>query len=215
MKYWNGLFLALLLSLGSANAQPFLFVFLNTNQNKPELPKEQVDSLMAGHMANIGRLAKEGKLLIAGPFYDGGGIFFLATASKDTAWEWLRTDPAVRANRWNIELLPYHPRQGSVCAVGEDYTMTTYRFIRYTMADGVAGEQARKAWDTHERHLRTFSPADSVVAEGMLGGSESAIFIFRGEPKEEFIKSDPAVRDTLLKATMRKIFIARGSFCEE
>src|SRR3989339_527286 len=112
MKYRYALLLAVCLSFGSANAQPYLFVFLNTNPNKPVLPKEQVDSIMAGHMANIGRLAKEGKLLIAGPFYDGGGIFVLATASKDTAWEWLRTDPGVRANRWNIELLPYHPRRG-------------------------------------------------------------------------------------------------------
>ena len=215
MKYRCALFLAICLSLGSANAQPYLFVFLTTNPNKPVLPKEQVDSIMAGHMANIGRLAKEGKLLIAGPFYDGGGIFVLATASNDTAWEWLKTDPAVRANRWNIEFLPYQPRRGGVCAVGDTYTMTTYQFVRYTVTEGVSGEQVRKAWDTHERHLRTFLPADSVVAEGMLGGNESAIFIFRGEPKEEFIKSDPAVRDTLLKATMRKIFIARGSLCEE
>ena len=215
MKYRYALLLAVCLSFGSANAQPYLFVFLNTNPNKPVLPKEQVDSIMAGHMVNIGRLAKEGKLLIAGPFYDGGGIFVLATASKDTAWEWLRTDPGVRANRWNIELLPYHPRQGSVCAVGESYTMTTYQFVRYTVAEGVPGEKVRKAWETHERHLRTFSPADSVVAEGMLGGEESAIFIYRGEPREAFIKADPALGENHLRATLREIFIARGSFCEK
>lgn len=215
MKHWNVVFLALCLGLGSANAQPFTFVFLNTNPGKPELPKEQVDSLMAGHMANIGRLAKEGKLLIAGPFYDGGGIFVLATASKDTAWEWLRTDPAVRANRWNIELLPYQPRRGGVCAVGETYTMTTYQFVRYTPVEGISGEQSRTAWENHGRHLRTFAPADSVVAEGMLGEAESAIFIYRGEAKEEFINADPAVQDKRLQATMRKIFIARGSFCEK
>jgi uncharacterized protein YciI len=215
MKHGTVLILALCLSLASADAQPFLFVFLNPNPNKPELPKEQVDSLMAGHMANIGRLAKEGKLLIAGPFYDGGGIFVMATASKDTAWEWLRTDPAVRANRWNIELLPYQPRQGSVCAVGENYKMTTYQFVRYTAAPGISGEQSRTAWDAHRRHLGTFSPADSVVAEGVLGKDESAIFIYQGEPAEAFVKADPGVRDSLLHATMRRIYIAKGSFCEE
>ena len=118
MKLLNFLFLLLLTLAPGLRGEsgPFLFVFLNTNPNKPELPKEQVDSLMAGHLANIERLAKEGKILAAGPFYGGGGIFVMATASRDTAWEWLKTDPGVRANRWIIELLPYTPRIGSVCS---------------------------------------------------------------------------------------------------
>ena len=40
----------------------YTFVFLNTNPDRAELPKEQVDSLQAGHMANINRLVKEQKM---------------------------------------------------------------------------------------------------------------------------------------------------------
>ena len=199
----------------SAQSGPFIFVFLNTNPDKPELPKEQVDSLMSAHLANITRLAKEGKILAAGPFYDGGGIFIMSTVSKDTAWEWLKTDPAVRANRWKIELLQYIPRTGSVCAVGENHEMTTYNFVRYTANESVSLQKSREAWDAHEGYLRSFSPADSVIAEGVLGNSESGIFIYRGEANEEFIKAEPAVRDTILNATIRKIYIAKGSFCEQ
>lgn len=215
MKRWRFLFVVLCLGFTSVSAQPFLFVFLNSNPNKPDLPKAQVDSIMAGHLANIGRLAKEGKLLIAGPFYDGGGIFVLATASKDTAWEWLRTDPGVRANRWTIELFPYHPRRGSICAPGETYAMTTYQYVRYTVAAGVSPEQATRGWEMHWRHLESFAPKDSVIAEGVLGNNESAIFMYQGEPAEEFVNKDPAVQANLLIATMRKIYIARGSFCEK
>ena len=78
-----------------AQEKSFVWVFLNTNPNRPELPKAEVDSLQAGHMANIGRLAKEGKLLIAGPFYGGGGIFGFRSTTIDTVNEWLSTDPAI------------------------------------------------------------------------------------------------------------------------
>src|SRR6478735_2054305 len=54
-------------------AQSLVFVFLHHKTDKAELPKEQVDKIMEGHMANIQKMAKEGKLLVAGPFEGGGG----------------------------------------------------------------------------------------------------------------------------------------------
>ena len=53
----------------------FTFVFLNNKADKAVLSKEEVDKIMEGHMANINKMAKEGKLIAAGPFEGGGGIF--------------------------------------------------------------------------------------------------------------------------------------------
>src|SRR6186713_399170 len=103
-----------------AQQKQYTFVFLHKKENT-ELPKEQVDKIMEGHMANINRLAKEGKLLVAGPFEGGGGIFILNTTSSDEARQWLSTDPGIQANRWDVEVLPYKPRVGSVCLVKEPY----------------------------------------------------------------------------------------------
>ncbi len=53
----------------AANAQDkYIFVFLNKRTDLPALPKEESDKLMEGHMANINKMAKEGKLVAAGPF---------------------------------------------------------------------------------------------------------------------------------------------------
>src|SRR5882672_9945137 len=114
------------------SAQSYTFIFLNSKKDKPVLPEEEVKKIMDGHLANISRLAKEGKLIVAGPFEGGGGIFILNTTSVDTAKVWLSTDPGIKANRWNIEILPYQPRIGSACAVGENYEMTNYQFVRFT-----------------------------------------------------------------------------------
>ncbi|HRG07858.1 MAG TPA: hypothetical protein PLJ08_04720, partial [Cyclobacteriaceae bacterium] len=58
--------------LSSAQTPELIFVFLNKRTDKAELPEAEVKKIMEGHLANIERLAKEGKLISAGPF-DGGG----------------------------------------------------------------------------------------------------------------------------------------------
>ena len=112
-------------------SKTYSFVFLHKKSSAEQLPKEQLDKIMEGHLANIERLAKEGKLLVAGPFDGGGGIFILNTTSTDEARQWLSTDPGIQANRWDIEILPYTPRIGAVCVAKEPYEMVTYSFIRF------------------------------------------------------------------------------------
>ena len=66
-----------------------------------------------GHMANIQRLTKEGKMVVAGPF-DGqsgdralAGIFILRVASMDDAKAVAESDPAVKAGRFVYEIAPW------------------------------------------------------------------------------------------------------------
>src|SRR5258706_8834816 len=94
----------------SASAQEMVIVFLHHKTDKPELPKEQVDKIMEGHFANMKKLASEGKLLVAGPFEGGGGIFIFNSKSMDAVREWIKPDPGIQNNRWNVELQPFHPR---------------------------------------------------------------------------------------------------------
>ena len=71
----------------------YSFVFLNKKADAVQLPKEEGDKLMAGHMANIERLAKEGKLIAAGPFEGGGGIFIFNTLLIDVLERWKLNPP--------------------------------------------------------------------------------------------------------------------------
>ncbi|MEO6051691.1 MAG: YciI family protein, partial [Pyrinomonadaceae bacterium] len=59
------------------------------------------DDILAGHMANIGRLAEEGKLAVAGPFEknDKGyrGLYIFNVTSLAEAQKIVETDPAVKS----------------------------------------------------------------------------------------------------------------------
>jgi uncharacterized protein YciI len=69
------------------------------------------------HLKNIQRLAKEGKLIVAGPFMDDQkieGIFIFNVESIEEAKTLTATDPAVKAGTLEMEL---HPWYGSAALV--------------------------------------------------------------------------------------------------
>lgn len=207
----------LVLHILSCSGQAFTFVFLNSKLDKKELPKEEIEKIMKGHMDNINRLAKEGKLIVAGPFEGGGGIFILNTTSIDEAKQWLNTDPGVQANRWNVELLPYTPQTGGVCAVGEPYEMVTYHFIRFTpQVTKVTTGNYPEILKRHDDYIKNqFSATGNVIAEGTFGDHEGGILILKGELQKEIIEADPGVQEALLQFDIKKLWVAKGAFCEK
>ncbi len=114
-------------SLGSDEygMKRYTLVILKTGP-APATNKKWADSLFSGHLANIGRLAKEHRLIVAGPLKKNEknyrGIFILNVATSEEAQQLLQTDPAVNAKLLEAELfqwygsaalpmyLPYHDK---------------------------------------------------------------------------------------------------------
>ena len=73
------------------------------------------DSIQAGHMANIRRMANEGLLIAAGPCLDNGdlrGIFVFRADSIATLRAHVARDPAIQARRLTLELREWHAPVG-------------------------------------------------------------------------------------------------------
>lgn len=90
----------------------YTIVMLTTGTAKIEDKTKKAD-LMKGHMENIGKLAKEGKITVAGPFLeknqrDYRGMFIFNTKSKDEAESWVKTDPVVAAGIFNYEIFSWY-----------------------------------------------------------------------------------------------------------
>lgn len=211
------LLISLIMLMGlPALCQPFVFVFLNTKPDKAELPKEEVDKIMEGHMANINRLAKEKKLVAAGPFEGGGGIFIFNSGSKAEVGTWLETDPGIRARRWNTEIFEYKTSKGSVCSVGEPYEMTFYTFVRFGVNNTkysmpLMAEELK----VHEQYLKQLESQVDIIQDGSFGPEEGGILVVRGDLKKELIERDPAVQKGYLEFEIKKLYIAKGAFCEK
>ena len=87
----------------------YVVVFLKRGPNQDQSAKEAAE-LQRAHVANIQRLADEGKLLLAGPFADDGdirGIYIFDVTTIEEARKLTATDPAIKAGRLEMELRPW------------------------------------------------------------------------------------------------------------
>lgn len=90
----------------------YMIVMLTTGSANIE-DKAKKAELMKGHMQNIGKLAKEGKLVLAGPFLENNsenyrGMFIFNTKLKDDAENWVKTDPAVSAGIFEYKIFSWY-----------------------------------------------------------------------------------------------------------
>ena len=89
----------------------YVLVILKTGSNTTE-DKKIKDSLFAGHMANINRLVKINKLVIAGPLVKNKktyrGIFILDVKTFEEANALLDTDPAIKEKLLAAELYQWY-----------------------------------------------------------------------------------------------------------
>ena len=97
--------------------RPYVLVILKTGPTRvPDGAKR--DAMFAGHFANLGRLAKEGKLVLAGPFEKdpGGwrGLFVFAVEGIDEAKALTETDPVIANGEMVAE---YHAWYGSAATM--------------------------------------------------------------------------------------------------
>lgn len=89
----------------------YVLVILKTGSNKTA-DKQTRDSLFRGHMANMGRLANEGLLIVAGPLkanprsYEG--IFIFNVKTREEGKKLLNTDPAFKAKLLDAELFEWY-----------------------------------------------------------------------------------------------------------
>ena len=90
----------------------YVLVILKTGPNDKSIKGKEREDLFAGHMANIGRLADEKKLAVAGPFGKNDknyrGLFILNVASVEEAQRLAESDPAVKAGIFIVDLIPWY-----------------------------------------------------------------------------------------------------------
>lgn len=95
----------------------YVLVILRTGPT-PVKDADARKAMFAGHMANMDRLAKEGKLALAGPFGDAGGdwrgLFVFAVKDIDEAKALAATDPVIQQGEMVAE---YHAWYGSAATM--------------------------------------------------------------------------------------------------
>ncbi len=88
----------------------YVMAFLKSGPH-PSPDSATAARLQRAHLDNINRLAEEGKLVLAGPFLDGGavrGIYIFDVTTVEEARRLTETDPSIQAGALEMELHPWY-----------------------------------------------------------------------------------------------------------
>lgn len=101
-------------SVYSGEMKRYWLVLLKKGPNRTQ-DSISAAKIQAGHMANINRLATEGKIIMAGPMgYDGDlrGIFIMNCKDSSEVEQFVNTDTAVMTGRLKMEYYPWWSEKG-------------------------------------------------------------------------------------------------------
>lgn len=94
----------------------YVLCILKTGPRDAEVTGDARKEVFAGHFANIGKLAEEGKLAVAGPFGKNEkawrGLYIFNVATLEEAEKLVVLDPAVKAGVFVYELTPWYGSAG-------------------------------------------------------------------------------------------------------
>jgi len=196
----------------SANGSKYFFVLLKRPASAPQMSDEALNKLQDEHMANIGNLHAEKKLVMAGPFTDDTtlrGIFVFRADSMQQVQEWTSTDPAIHAGRlaaeihgpWLIDANAIHdpanPHEGM-----EQYSLVL-------LEKGGEG-------NPHQSHASNATQVANMAVGGLFTGGENnelqgvEIFCVGTEATAKIVQDDPTVKDGFLKTEIHPWITAKG-----
>jgi uncharacterized protein YciI len=199
-----------------AGADKYFFVFLNTNPQAEKLDSAVSMDLQAKHLANITRLYHLGFIKAAGPFERGGGIFIYKASSLKEVKDSLRTDHAIAANRYILEVYPMTILKGKLCDVGEEYDMISYPTVRL-----LAREKAPKPIpnDMSEKNMNSWfsaieEKADILFAVRFDDENGGGFIVTNPKRKNQTEITLMPIANNIFTSRIKNLWIAMGTFCE-
>ncbi|MGH7729698.1 MAG: YciI family protein [Candidatus Eiseniibacteriota bacterium] len=186
------------------------------------------DSIQAGHMANIGRMAAQGVLLVSGPIGDKGdlrGVFIFRADSVARIRELAAGDPAIRSGRLVLDLYAWSAPAG----IGEPYrrmalepghrdSMVRLQLVLLKTGPRFTREVTAETKSLQAAHVggifRALASGELATAGPFTdGGDLRAVLVYRGDSAYAHRRAleDPAVEAGHLTVEMHPWYTAYGT----
>jgi hypothetical protein len=91
----------------------------------------------------------------------------------------------------------------------------SYSFVRYKVDITKSTVNSAGIFFSHDEYLKELKPRLLVVAEGIFGDRDGGILILKEEPTLSSLEADPGIQQGLLELDIRRLWIAKGAFCEK
>lgn len=207
---------SLALLAGSGPGESLWWVFLNKGPHRDQ-PEVELKKMQEEHLANLGRLWKEGKSPLAGPLGDDGftrGIVVVKAASRETVGEHFAPDPFVRVGRLAVEAYPWSGRAESFGAAKEPVKLVQATLVIVKKGTRWTASAPQLA-AAHAAHLRRLEAEGALALSGALtdAGDKLEVLMLRtadAKEAESLLSADPAVRAQQLAVELHPQYLADG-----
>lgn len=208
--------------------EKYQFGILKRGPNWTPEKTPETQKIQEGHMANINRMAKLGKLVAAGPMGDNSnvaGIFVFKAASVDEAKALASEDPAIKAGRLVLELAEWWGQKRIGAQLQEEtqagrepkYTMTKYYLAllgKGAQATDPKSPAVQQLQLGHLWHIRRQLDAKTYVAAGPFAGSGDwlGVCVVAAKSAEEakaVAEADPMVKAGHLRVALHTWWVAQ------
>lgn len=172
------------------------------------------------HVNYVLSLLDSGKVVIAGPFTDGGevsGVFVFRATSADEAKSWAEADPSVVAGHHTVEMHPWWSedifgKATKPLKLTPMYFAFLTRGEKWTPEKTPATEEIQKG---HMANINRLAAMKKLIAAGPFGdnGRLRGIFVFRVGSLEEaktLTATDPAVQAGRLAMDIHPWMVPEG-----
>jgi uncharacterized protein YciI len=192
----------------------------------------RTDSIQAGHLANIGRMAAHGALLAAGPFERGGELrgIFVFRPGDDPLDSLMAGDPAIASRRLEVRRYPWIAPPG----IGEEYrrnaearrrlgeapkdSMVNFGWVmleRGPRYDAQPTAQVKRLLGRHQAHVDQLRASGQLVFAGAIEGEGDlrGVLVLQGDSASvaNAIAADPAVRAGRFQPRILRWWTALGT----
>lgn len=184
-------------------------------QNTPERARIQEQ-----HIAHLTKLGSEGFGLAAGPFGDDGdirGLLIVAAKSEQHARELEAADPAVKAGRLTIDVLPFMAPEGWFHKPATPLAMETvyFAFLNFGPTRIPDEATAKRLQSEHLAYMDAQHAAGHLILAGPFvnGGSRRGLVVYRAGSADEarrYADGDPMVKAGRLEAELHPWYLAKG-----
>jgi uncharacterized protein YciI len=201
----------------------YYLVLLKRASSPPAHDPEQLETIHAQHIAYLEKLGADGFGMAAGPFADDGpigGITILRATSAEHARELHEEDPAVKAGRLAIEVVPFMAPEGWFRKPDTPFQpdQLFFGFLVNGSNRSQDKETAARLQAEHLAYMTGQADAGRLVLAGPIVLKESerrGVIAYRAKTFDEakaLAEGDPMVKAGRLAVELHPWTTARGIF---
>ncbi len=196
-------------------------VLLNTGTNRTPREKAIAEKEQADHVGNFGRLAAEGRLLLAGPLGEPGplrGIVVLTVTDPKQIQECFAPDPLVQMKRLAADSFRWRTDWSAIKPAAEPFALAKHSMAIVKKGPNYAAADGEARPDDLERTipaLAALRKAGDLALSGPLlnAGDFVGACFFRSSDQEKLratLEADPAVKEGRFVFEVHQQLFARG-----